>query len=144
MSSQLAKDVESRSEQVRRQRLHFVKDDDGSRDAVELATTRRTRGKKRFNELDGGRDNDRGVPVFRDKFEARFFFFIRILGRRDAGVIFEHNILAKDATIFRGVLLDDREVGYYYNDAAHAVRAGMGERKSHGSESLSATRGYSD
>ena len=67
---EFSQDVEGRREQVGGQGLDLVENDDGTRDAMEFTAPGGAGGEERFEKLDGGRDDDRRVPVFGDEFEA--------------------------------------------------------------------------
>ena len=51
-------------QQIERQHLRFVEDDDAVRDVVQFAAARGAVGKEAFEELYGGGDDDGRVPVF--------------------------------------------------------------------------------
>ena len=70
VGGEFAENIEGRCEEVSGQSLHFVEDDDGTRNAVKFTATRWTGCEEGFDELDGGRDDDGGVPIFGDEFEA--------------------------------------------------------------------------
>ena len=129
-------------QQIERQHLRFVEDDDGACDAVQLAAARGAVSKEGFEELHGGGHDNRRVPVFRGKAQFVFGGLILQFAVIEGAVVFQHGLLAQFAKGFAelgGVLFDDAGEGDDVDDAAQAVLPGVFQRKRHGSEGFAAT-----
>ena len=142
---QLADRMNTREEVARRQRLRLVEDDDALREVMELAAAGGAVPVERFKKLDGGRDDDRRVPVlgreelppeqpFRFRVGLPFpflpLFFLRIIGAR---MVFDDILRPQDFPEGFRRLVDDRGVGDDINHplqpVGHCVIKGEGQRR---------------
>src|SRR5271157_855118 len=105
---------------------------------MQLAAAGRCGGEKRLKKLDGGGDDYRGIPVFRNKLKSRFLLFILVRGRLHTGVVLQYHIIPKDPAVLGSVLLDDGKIRNYHDDAAQAVALRVGKRKCHCRKRLTA------
>jgi hypothetical protein len=138
-----AEGTEDGVEQVGRESLDFVEDDDASCDAVELSAGAGAMGEEGFEEPDVGGDDERGVPVFGAE-AIRFGF----AGGVEFRVVFEDNIApefsregSKNLTEDVGVLLDNTCERDDEDDAPMAILQGMAEGEEERREGLAATGG---
>ena len=82
-------------QQLERQHLRFVEDDDGTCDVVQLAAARGAVGKEGFEELHGGGHDNRRVPVFRGKAQFVFGGFVLQFAVVESAVVFQHGLFAQ-------------------------------------------------
>ena len=128
-------------QQIERQHLRFVEDDDGACDVVQFAAARGAVGKEGFEELHGGGHDNRRVPVFRGKAQFVFGGLILQFAVVEGAVVFQYGLFAQFAkgfAEFGGILFDDAGERNDVNDAPHSVPFAMFQCERHGSEGFAA------
>lgn len=140
-------DLHDRQQQIKRQHLRFVENDDGACDVVQLAAARGAVGEEGFEELHGGGYDNRRVPVLRGKAQFVFGNLILQFAVVEGAVVFQHSLFAQFAegfAKFGGILFDDAGEGDDVNHAPHSVPFGVFQRERHGSEGFAAAGRHSE
>ena len=87
--------LHDRQQQIERQHLRFVEDDDRACNVVQLAAARGAISKEGFEELHGGGHDNRRVPVFRGKAQFVFGGFVLQFAVVESAVVFQHGLFAQ-------------------------------------------------
>ena len=118
-------------EEIGRQHLRFVKDDDATGDVVQFAAARGAVGKEGFEELHGGSDDDRRVPVFRGAAQFVFAVLVFQFAVVEGAVVFQNRFVKRGEGFAElgGVLFDDAGEGDDVDDAAQVVLPGVFQRE---------------
>ena len=117
---------------------------DLERDVVQFPAFGGTVGIERFEKLNSGCHDHRGIPIFCRKALIAFRsldFFIRVQSR--AGVMLNNIICTQNLPENRRILLDDGSIRNHINGPPHSVFDRMAKSKSQGGDSLPAASGNS-
>src|SRR6266571_108114 len=114
-----------------RQHLHFIQDDDATRDVVELPTFASAATQQALEKLDGCCHNQRCIPVLGSKSSSDLCWcrVLRILQGDIAMVLDESLFIGEDATEHPGCLIDNAGVGNGIDDALEVVLERVLERE---------------
>ena len=123
----------ARLDQVHRQKLHLVENNDAVGKVVQFAATARFAGIKRLEELNTGRHDDGSIPIFGCQTRAG-----RLLLRIEIAVMLQDILRAKDATQNICRLFNDRGVGDYKDYTFLPVFKRMTQGKRHRRKRLAA------
>jgi len=154
MGAQFAEDVQDGIQKVEGERLNLVQDDDGSGESVELPTGGAGPPEEAFEELDGGGNDDGGIPVLggegapeRFRPEVAGIGLFGTLGELGAAAVVLQDDrpavfgTAEDATVDLGRLLGDADERHGDDDAALAVLACVAQSERHPGEGLAGAGG---
>ena len=139
--------------QMLRQALRFIEQHDSVAQVVQLAARRWPVGEQRFEQLHVGREDDRCIPVLRQRatlalgvFTSTAFGVGLALLHAQPGeaVMFEYVVLGfagKHEPVLARGLLDDAQERNHEHDTLQLMAMGMGEREPQHRERLARTRG---
>src|ERR1039458_9018342 len=125
-----------------RNSLNLIEDQHRPRHLVHTANRPRTRSKKPLEKLYSGRKYNRGVPILRQNLA-----FPSLLKGSQIRVMLQHNagklgpVRLQNIPNDLGVLIDDRRIRTYINDAIHPPLGRMVERETEAGERLAPARG---
>ena len=147
VAHQQAQHVHHRLQEVHRQQLRLVDDDDAAAQGVQLAAARSLAGEQALEELHAGGHHHGRVPVLAGQAGTGGFGCLTQLG--GVAVVLQHDALGhvraqrrEDLAVDLGGLLDDAGVGNHHHHPAQAVLLRMGERKGEAGQRLAAAGGH--
>ncbi len=131
------------AQQVQRQHLRLVEDDDRAGQPVQLAAFRWPIGEEAFEELHCGCHDHRPIPVLRRKAQALGFGLVREPVPVEAGVMLQHCVgVFQRRAKHRRRLLDDRDIRDHVDHPLEPVGDGVIEREGERGQRLAAAGGH--